>query len=97
MSKPKKDKSSALRKEYDEQVLLLKTCLSDSPEYSSQLKNVERIHKLLMEEEANKKTLTPDAVLNCITSLVSVGAILKHEELHNITTKALQFIIKGRR
>lgn len=92
----KPDKRSNLRKEYDDAVLLLKTYRPDMPEYELQLKNVERLHKLLMEEESHKLRVSPDAVLGLAGNLLGIGVIVKHEEFNTITSKALGFVMKGR-
>lgn len=94
----KKDKRSDLQKEYDNAVLLLKTVPADSEAYSTQLKNVERLHKLLMEEKDRKiqVRVSPDAVLSCASNLLGMGLIMNFEVLHNISTKAFQLLPKGR-
>ena len=92
----KKDKRSELEKEYDNAVLLLKACSPGSDAYDAQLDVVERLHKLLESDKEHKRELSPDAILGAIMQGLSIGAILQHERLHNITSKALQFVSKGR-
>ena len=92
----KKDKRSELRKEYDEAVSLLKTYLPGSDEYLSQLDVIERLHTMVMEEEDRKHNVSPDALVNGGVGLLQVGAILWREQLHNVTSKALGFVFKGR-
>lgn len=92
----KKDEKSELRKKYDEAVELLGTFVSGSKEYLDQLDVVERIHKMLMEEECHKKTVSPDSIVAGAIGLLQVGAIIGHERFHNITTKAMNFVFKGR-
>ena len=92
----KKDKRSDLRKEYDNAVLLLKTCVPASEEYEAQLKQVERLHKLLMDEEDRKQRVTPDGLLTVAGNLLGIGIIVKHEEFSTITSKALSLVLKGR-
>lgn len=94
--KTKKDKRSDLRKEYDNAVLLLKTMSPNSDEYQTQLKSVERLHKLLMDEEEHKNRVSKDALLGAFVGLGQVGLILSWEHMHNITSKALNFVLKGR-
>lgn len=98
----KKDERSDLRKEYDNAVLVLKTCIPGSDAYETQLKIVERLHKLLMEEyehhiEADHvKEAKLSNMLSCATNLTGIGIIVGYEHLHNITSKALGFVLKGR-
>ena len=92
----KKDKRTELRKEYDEAVKLLKTFVPGTKDYMDQLEIVERIHTILMNEEDHKKKVSPDAVVNGTVGLLQIGAILWHEQFHNITTKAIGFVTKGR-
>lgn len=78
----KKDKRSDLRKEYDNAVLLLKTCIPGSNEYDTQLKHVERLHNLLMEEEDHKQHVTPDGLLAVAGNLFGIMCIVRHEEFN---------------
>lgn len=54
------------------------------------------VYKTLCEMEAKKHRITPDAWLASMTNLLGIGLILKHEELHVIATKAMNFVVKGR-
>lgn len=92
----KKDKRTELEKEYDNAVLLLRGLNPGSDLYDEQLKAVERLHSLLMAEAEHKKTVSPDAIVNGTVGLLQVGAILWREQFHNVTSKALNFVRKGR-
>lgn len=92
----KKDKRTELEKEYDNAVKLLKAYIPSSDVYNDQLEIVERLHKMLMEEDDHKKKVSPDAILNGCVGLLQVGAILWREQLHNVTSKAIGFVFKGR-
>lgn len=95
--KTKKDKRSDLRKEYDAAVLCLRTINPiHEKEYAEQLKNVERLHKLLMDEESVRVRVSPDGLLACATNLLGIGIIVSYEQLHHIGSKAINFIMKGR-
>lgn len=94
--KSKKDKRSDLRKEYDNAVVLLKTIIPGSDEYQTQLKTVERLHKLLMDEEEHKNKISLDGVLACMTNLLGIGIIVGYEQFHHIGSKAINFVLKGR-
>lgn len=92
----KKDKRSELEKEYDDAVKLLKTEVPGTQGYLDQLSVVERINVMLMEQEDRKQRITPDAIVSGCVGLIQIGTILFHEQAHNITTKALNFVTKGR-
>lgn len=92
----KKDKRTELEKEYDNAVSMLKTYLPGSDEYLSQLDVVERLHEMLMTEKENERKVSPDSIINGTVGLLQVGAILWREQLHNVTSKALNFVFKGR-
>lgn len=94
--KTKKDKRSDLKKEYDDAVGLLRTMGTTSSDYQTQLKNVERLHKLLMEEEEHKNVVTKDGALACLTNLLGIGIIVGYEQFHHIGSKAISFVLKGR-
>lgn len=96
MKTKKKDKRSDLQKEYDNAVLLLKTLDPYSEEYCTQLKNVERLHELLMDEEEHKNRLSLDTLVTAGVSILQVGVIVGWEHMHTITSKALNFVLKGR-
>ncbi len=91
-----KNNMTVLEKEYENAVKLLSTCVPGSDMYDEQLKVVERVHKLLMEEKDRKFHVSPDAVLTAATNLVGMGLIMNFEQLHNITTKAFTMLFKGR-
>ena len=92
----KKDKRSELQKEYDNAVKLLKTETPGSDGYMAQLEIVERINKMLMDQEDRKKKISPDTIVNCGVGMLQITAILCQETFHNITTKAIGFCKKMR-
>ena len=92
----KKDKRSELEKEYDEAVKLLKTNVCGTDAYMAQLEVVERLNKMLMDQEDRKKKVSPDAIVNGSIGLLQITAILCQETFHNITTKAVGFCKKMR-
>lgn len=53
-------------------------------------------YKILCEIEAKKPRVSPDAWAQIIANLAGILLILKHEELNVISSKALNFVIKGR-
>lgn len=92
----KKDKRSELEKEYDEMMARLRDLDPLSDEYEKMKSVVTDLHTLLMEEKDHKKTVSPDAIFGGLVNLLGIGFVLKHEELHNITSKAFSLISKGR-
>lgn len=94
--KTKKDKRTDLQKEYDSAVVCLKTMDFESEEYSKQLKHVERLHKLLMDEEEHKNVVSKDTLWTAGVGLIQVGLILGYEHLHTVTSRAIHFVVKGR-
>lgn len=92
----KKDKRSELQKEYDEAVKLLKAELPGTDAYLAQLDIVERLNKMLMDQEDRKKKINPDTIVNGGVGLLQIGAILFHEQFHNITTKAFGLVKRMR-
>lgn len=95
--KTKKDKRSDLQKEYDEAVLYLRSINPiHEKEYMEQLKNVERLHKLLMDEEEHRNRVSKDGILASMTNLLGIGIIVGYETFHHIGSKALSFVLKGR-
>lgn len=94
--KLERDKRTPLEKEYENAVLMLRACAPMSEDYDSQLRTVEKLHELLLAEKEQKKKLEPGEMLEAGLRALSILAILEHEQLHNITTKAMQFVSKGR-
>lgn len=91
-----KKEPTLLEKEYENAIRLLRTLVPGSDEYESQLQTVERIHAMLIDDKKMKQKVSPDAIVSVAGNLFGIGAILKHEELHNITSKAMSFVMKGR-
>lgn len=92
----KKDKRSELEKEYDTLVEHLKAIPESDKAYAETLEKVEKLHALLMEEKDRKKSISPETVLGVVANALSIVMILKHEQMHSITSKALNFVTKGR-
>lgn len=92
----KKDKRTELEKERDDAIKLLKGEMPGSDAYAAQLEIVERLDKLVAEEKKRKLHVSPDTAATVVAGCLQVGAILFREEFHNVTSKALGFVIKGR-
>lgn len=65
-----------------------------SKEYEDASKNLERLYKLKLEEDAKKAKIEPSDLIGALTNLLDIGFIMNHERLHVLTTKALGFIRK---
>lgn len=92
----KKDKRTELEKERDDAIKLLKGEMPGSDAYIAQLDIVERLDKLVAEEKKRNPHASPDTMVNAAVGCVQVGAILFREQFHNVTSKALGFVFKGR-
>lgn len=92
----KKDKRSEIQKRYDEALLHLDEQVIGSKEYEDALSEVERLHAMVMAEKDHKKDISPETILGVAANALNVVLILRHEQFHNITSKALGFITKGR-
>ena len=78
---------------YEERLSYLDSTV-DTTEFAKELDNVERLQKLMPKKL--RARIDPNVVISSASSLVSVAAILKHEQLHVIATKAVGFIPKIR-
>lgn len=93
---PKKDKRTELEKERDEAVKLLRATTPNTDGYDAQLKVVERLEEMVLKEKDRTPKLSPDAALAGGVGVLQVLAILQHERFHNVMSKALNFVVKGR-
>lgn len=92
----KEDARSNLQKVYDEIVEDLQTERVGTDRYKELSDLAERYHAMLMEEESHKKSVSPDAIIGLVTSLGGIAMICGFERIGNITSKALNFVFKGR-
>lgn len=95
---PKKDKRTDLERERDNAVLLLMKEVPNTAEYDAQLKVVERLQAMVQKENELKVSLkpSPDAAVAGAVGVFQVLAILQHERCHNVMSKAINFVLKGR-
>lgn len=95
---PTKDKRTNLEKERDNAVLLLMKEVPNTDAYDNQLKVVERLQAMVQKENELKVNLklSPDAAMAGAVGVFQVLAILQHERFHNVMSKAVQFVLKGR-
>ena len=64
----------------------------DSPEYPKLLAHLDRVVVMINSHE--KKTITPDAMLQAGCGLTGIVLIILSERIHVITTKAIGFVKK---
>ena len=62
----------------------------DSPEYSRVLEKLVTLHELRPKKERNG--VSADALLNACVNVLGIGAVLHHEKLNVITSKAFSWI-----
>lgn len=62
---------------------------------SSEYKKLLEMYEKLNEVEKNDK-VSKDTLATIAANLLGIGLILEHEQLHVISTKAINFVIRGR-
>lgn len=67
----------------------------DSKEYEYSLKALEKLY-MMKKENSKKLGVTPDTMAVVFGNLIGIGAILYHEKLNVLSSKALGFVIRGR-
>lgn len=90
----KKDKRTELEKRFEEALEYLDTMVIGTKEYDAALSEVERLYELVKSEKEQtiKMHINPDTVMGVGGSILQILLILKHERLHNITSKAINFV-----
>lgn len=86
----KNAESSDLEKEITRVFSELAGSSADSPEYSRVLEKLVTLHELRPKKERNG--VSADALLNAIVNVLGIGAVLHHEKLNVITSKAFSWI-----
>lgn len=90
----KSDTEIMLDKEIQASLKKLTDLEKDSKEYAAILDHVVKLHKLKAEEKP--KRISSDTVLMVSANLFGILAILGHEHVAPITSKALTHVIKPR-
>ena len=72
----------------------LQTVEVESKEYGTLLGRLEKLQKIRQEE--NPDNFSSDGLLMAATNLIGIFAILQHENLNVITSKALSFVTRTR-
>lgn len=81
-------------KEIDSVHEQMQSFAADDEQYSEMLNRLERLHKLQIAEKANKKTVSPDAIVSASASIIGIAMILGFEKANIITSKAMSFVFK---
>jgi len=64
------------------------------PDYSKNVKTVERLYKL--KEVDPSRRVSPDTLAIVLGNLLGIALIITHERSHILTTKAKDYLIKPR-
>jgi hypothetical protein len=83
-----------LEKELEQQLLLLRSRLSETEEYTAILGNVERLHELLGEHKPTR--ISPETRATIAANLIGILMIIRHEDVNVISSKALGFVLRPR-
>ena len=89
-----KKEKTMLEKEIEAVLLEMKDMYVASEEYEIALNHLSTLHEMKPKEK--KWNVSPDTMAIVAGNLLGIILILKHEEMNVITSKALNFVIKGR-
>lgn len=89
-----KDNRTLLEKEIDELVLELDQYPKTSKEYAEMITQLERLYKAKSYDEPRR--ISPDAKATIAANLLGILLILSYEKTDIITTRAINFVTKGR-
>lgn len=89
-----KKEKTMLEKEIEAILLDMKDMDINSDEYEVALNHLSTLHEIKSKEK--KWNVSPDTMAVVAANLLGIILILKHEELNVITSKAMNFVIKGR-
>lgn len=94
LTKPKRDRRTPLQKEIESVLANMATMDPASAEYGTYADHL----KVLYEAKATEKSKRPstDVIISTAGSLIGILMIIKHEQLNVISTKALQFVTRGK-
>lgn len=90
-----KKEKTMLEKEIEAVLLDMKDMYVDSDEYEVALNHLSTLHEI-NNSKKKKWNVSPDTMAVVAGNLLGIILILKHEELNVITSKAMNFVIKGR-
>lgn len=89
-----KKEKTMLEKEIEAILLDMKDMDINSDEYEVALNHLSTLYEINLKEK--KWNVSPDTMAVVVANLLGIILILKHEELNVITSKAMNFVIKGR-
>lgn len=89
-SKPK----SRLQIEIDQLVLALGDHAPDSEEFGEIVERLSKLHKI--NQDIRPASVDPNTAVTVAANLVGIFAIIRHEQLNVIASKALSFVLRPR-
>jgi len=102
MKSPKKDKRTELEKLVDAQIGELAVMENSDPDYQTKFEECQKNIKLLTiqrelkPKKEKKEGINWTPIIVAGIGFIEIIAIMNHERMHVITTKALSMIAKGR-
>lgn len=93
-NKSDKQEHTAVDDQIAEVLALMKTEDAQSEQYSALLTTLERLHKLKLSSEPEKKSVSPDAIVAASASIAGIVLILGFEKANVLTSKAMSFVFK---
>lgn len=91
----KREKRSMLEIEIDDLLLEMSVQKRDSEDYKRNINYLSKLYEA-KEFETPKAKVSPDTVVVVLTNLAGILLILYFEKLDTITSRAINFIVKGR-
>jgi len=73
---------------------IMSTLPPDSKEYTTITDNLEKLYKV--KNESKKGVVSRDTIVVVVGNLLGIVLILGYERANIITTKAIQFVLRGR-
>ena len=95
----KEDKRTGLEKEIDRLSETLSYTDMDTDEYDDIVSKIERLTSIkekLEKAKVNEDKVSKDTLVVVAGNLLGIGLILGYERINIITSKALNFVIRGR-
>jgi hypothetical protein len=90
----KKDKRTNLVKEIDSVIEYMEDLAPHTEDYAACVKNLEVLYKCQSLEK--DKWVSPDTMAMIGGNIIMLFGVLKYEQLNVLTSKAMQFLVKGR-
>lgn len=92
----KKDRRTELEKNLDKEVEKLGTMTSGTRPYDEQLKIVERLSAMVVEQKKAKQRVSPDTIVNGVIGGAEFTWLLAQPYLDNVKARALGLISRGK-